>query len=133
MTGVHSFLSLSSAIIMRNSPAPENPLFSPIMATNYSFHFNDVLPQSIVPASDELIAQLRSVHEEIKNEVTLAQHQQALYYNQHRQPTPDYKVNDYLSIFLLAISLPFVLRRSSITKILAHLKSSPKSGHMLIV
>jgi hypothetical protein len=58
-----------------------------------------VLPQSIVPASDELIAQLRSVHEEIKNEVTLAQHQQALYYNQHRQPTPDYKVNEmvYLS------------------------------------
>ena len=78
----------------------KSPFFS-----NYGYHpslqFNQVISQSSsVPASDDLIQQLQALHEEIKSEVSLAQQQQALYYNQHHRPTPDFKVQD--SVFLSA-------------------------------
>ena len=80
------------------SSTQKSPFFS-----NYgyhpSLHFNQVTSSS-VPASDDLIQQLRALHEEIKSEVSLAQQQQALYYNQHHRPTPDYKINDF--VFLSA-------------------------------
>jgi hypothetical protein len=79
------------------SSTQKSPFFS-----NYgyhpSLHFNQVT--SSVPASDDMIQQLHALHEEIKSEVSLAQQQQALYYNQHRRPTPDYKIND--SVFISA-------------------------------
>ena len=78
----------------------KSPFFS-----NYgyhpSLHFNQVVSQSSsVPASDDFIQQLQSLHEEIKSEVSLAQQQQAIYYNQHHRPTPEYKINDF--VFLSA-------------------------------
>jgi len=82
------------------SSRKKSPFFS-----NYgyhpSLHFNQVTPQSSsVPASDDLIKQLQNLHEEIKSEVSLALQQQALYYNQHHRPTPEFQINDF--VFLSA-------------------------------
>jgi hypothetical protein len=82
------------------SSTKKSPFFS-----NYGYHptlhFNQVVSQSSsVPASDDLIQQLKSLHEEIKSEVSLAQQQQAIYYNQHHRPTPTFNIND--SVFLSA-------------------------------
>ena len=71
---------------------------SPFFA-NYSFHPSlhlSPLKDSSVPASFDLVSNLQEIHENIKSEIFLAQQQQEKYYNQHRKPTPDYNINDFV-------------------------------------
>ncbi|SAL96256.1 hypothetical protein [Absidia glauca] len=52
-----------------------------------------------VPAVDDLVHDISSIQQHLKEELDLAQQQQQQYYDQHHKPTPEYRVGDqvYLS------------------------------------
>jgi len=86
------FQLLGLAEFSYNNAEQSSTKKSPFFA-NYGFHPRihfSPNPESPVPAAFDMVQELHHLHEEVKNEIILAQKQQKEYYDRHHRPTPEF-------------------------------------------